>query len=1260
MSFKSIICGGLYFLFSALIFANDFGEISFETVGDNSSIPYSVVTEVFQDEQGFIWIGTQRGLIRFDGYHYKQFKHTKDNVNEISGNFISKVTQSQNGYLWIGTKNDGISVFNPDKEIFTFFKHSAITDFSLAHNQVNDILIDKDNGKWIATPNGLNYQEAGKEGFKLFKNGLSSSHTTALFIDNNEKFWVGTKQGLFVFNTQLQKFDLYKDNKADTSIYANLSVSIITQSDNGDIWVGTKDKGLVVLSNTNGDMVLTHIEENEDIDSEDYLSNPWVSSILQVSSERMWVAMFGGGIDIVNTTTRKVVERIKHDISIPDSINLNSVSKLMLDHSGLLWVGTWGGGLNKYDSQQNTFRALRYSPTKKLGLSDANILSILELQDGRWLMGTAENGIDIFNASLQRIGGIRHKANQKNSLPQDVISSLAQTSDGKVWIGTVNHGLYKLDLLTFKLTNFRHAKDLKIANIYRIINDQGKLWIGTRFGPYHFDPDTNTFTELLSENKSIKDRINSIAIDSKQNVWLGSSNGLYFKKSESEQAIHLTHDENDKYSISSNQVTGLLIDSKDRVWIDTGAGLDRFKSLNNGKWNFESISDQMNKPGYYFGGNLLEDNSGKIWTQWNFLNPDSNELIPINGAIGPDVGTIWLNSFAKSKSGLLLFGGTKGVLIISPQNFVQRNYSPPLAITDFSIDGKQSALASTNITIPPNSQRFSIEFTAFDYFKPYANKYKYMLEGYNSDWVYSPASNRLVTFTNLPIGEYRLQLAGSGPSGIWSQNNIKLTVVVEPAFYQTIMFRLALITIFCSFLFVIYILRVNQLKKRQYALEKKVIHRTNELKLSNRNLKVIAEIGQEITSTKDLTSVLDKIYIHISQLMDAYIFNIGIYNKNQKTLNIALSVKDGMKLSSYERDMKNKHQLSVWCIENNKSILITDADIQLSQYIDTADNNTFDKDNYLTDVYSAQSHLYIPLNLNTEVIGMIAVHSLNKNAFGDTQLEIIKMLATYAAIAIDNANKLDQIKLANQSLISAQSELKDSYYKMQEISELDQLTGLNNRHFLTKRISIDVKKTLRDHRKSALSSNTIVPDDEDMIFFLIDLDHFKRINDTYGHKAGDQILKSMKDILSSIFRESDYLIRWGGEEFLVIARFTNREKAAYLAERIRSRVENYMFEIDGKGVITQTCSIGFACFPFIQKHPDKVSWEQVIEVADVCLYGVKNTQRNAWIGLYSHKALDTELFMARLIDNPKALLIENQISLESSIEDNVDIHWKCL
>lgn len=246
-----------------------------------------------------------------------------------------------------------------------------------------------------------------------------------------------------------------------------------------------------------------------------------------------------------------------------------------------------------------------------------------------------------------------------------------------------------------------------------------------------------------------------------------------------------------------------------------------------------------------------------------------------------------------------------------------------------------------------------------------------------------------------------------------------------------------------------------------------------------------------------------------------------------------------------------------------------------------------------------------------------------------------------------------------QELADKNTELEQAYQKLEEISLTDPLTQLKNRRFLEKHIEGDVAQTLRNYQdwlsQSKQDTNTRLPQNTDILFFLIDLDHFKSVNDTHGHEAGDLVLQDIKMLLEQVFRSSDLLIRWGGEEFLVVARGTNRTEAAGLAERLRKAVEQHGFDIgsdqSSPQTLNKTCSIGYAAYPFNQNQPEQLDWQQVVNLADKALYIAKNNGRNGWVGVEVN-CLKQDDFVAldstAIKDNP--LLSNASISLESNLE----------
>lgn len=253
------------------------------------------------------------------------------------------------------------------------------------------------------------------------------------------------------------------------------------------------------------------------------------------------------------------------------------------------------------------------------------------------------------------------------------------------------------------------------------------------------------------------------------------------------------------------------------------------------------------------------------------------------------------------------------------------------------------------------------------------------------------------------------------------------------------------------------------------------------------------------------------------------------------------------------------------------------------------------------------------------------------------------------------AERTQELNQKNEGLKAAQQALQEAYKKLEEASLSDPLTGLHNRRFLTQSIATDISLVDREYLHWARGSHEFheghwppfQPQNHDFIFMMLDVDHFKYVNDDYGHSAGDKVLEQLSKLLLTTLRESDYLIRWGGEEFLIVARFCNRTEAPEMAERIRIVVEDYAFDLGPGEKIRKTCSLGYAFYPFYPTQPNALTWEQVVDTADRALYIAKNSGRNCWVGINSSDE-DTEHVNPALSKNLGSLVAAGAIVLESS------------
>jgi diguanylate cyclase (GGDEF)-like protein len=248
------------------------------------------------------------------------------------------------------------------------------------------------------------------------------------------------------------------------------------------------------------------------------------------------------------------------------------------------------------------------------------------------------------------------------------------------------------------------------------------------------------------------------------------------------------------------------------------------------------------------------------------------------------------------------------------------------------------------------------------------------------------------------------------------------------------------------------------------------------------------------------------------------------------------------------------------------------------------------------------------------------------------------------------------VKSRTEELAERATELEVLNERLVKASITDSLTGLANRRFLLQ--YLDKEVSLIKRRYSQLSAGELNSESFDLMFMMVDLDHFKTINDSCGHAAGDRVLQDLRDILKDSCRKSDIVIRWGGDELLIVGRDSKPEGLESLAERLRSRIEQHVFELDDGQVVRTTCSIGFASYPFVRSQLELLSWEQVVSVADRALYVAKRTSRNAWVGFMSTEQTPSKGLLAAIRDEPDRLLAEGGLEVQTSIR-GVDLVWDC-
>ncbi len=866
----------------------DYAQPYFERVGDIDSIDGGVVTAMARAPNGILWLGTQNGLLRYDGYRFKPYRLDPNNANSIAGDFISALEVARDGRIWIGTQSDGVSVLSPATGRIQNFsrtdENSSASGAQISNNSIRTIC-ETDEGMWIGTQAGLNLWSAGK--FTQFRAAPDLKHAAdidfirSLTLDRDGNLWIGSSSGLRVRrapvgNTEVASAQQGKQitleaiaSGPDANSFAGQGISSILQLRDGALMIGTRQNGLARLANPlSRAPQLSRMQTNAS-DSTLALAANRVQAMIQPNDNDVWLASATGGIGVLDLPTLQIKQRWIHDQNIVGSLAFDAIGALEMDSSGLVWVGTWGGGLQKIQANNFAFRTLRLANANSSasGLSMSDVHSVLELRDKTILVGTGGNGIDVFDRARGRVDSFRPAADAKdaeNGLSDGVVIAMQQAVNGGVWVGTQSGGLFHLDLAARKFSHIGPAgavSDLMMAK-------DGALWIGSSKGvarvlePACFGDNYQPELILDTENKPVLGQINPLAQDLEGRIWAGSADGLRVLLPGAAQFQIIRHDQKRNDSLVHNAVYGLLVDSFGTLWVATQQGVDRMVpgtlmlgdaqdatsvrfthvSADLAKLDREKFGDSA--LGLDVGANLMQDSGGRIWTDQVVIDMALQTMTPLSRADGVDIGTTWTGAYTKTTDGLFLSGGTTGVLIVNPKYFSPWTLAPEVLATELRVNGIAQELtvlhgregSASGLMLTPEQRSFSIEFAALDFSAPQNNRYRYRLVGFDHDWIATGSDQRSASYSNLWPRQYTLEVRGSSRTGAWSPKILRIPITVLPAFWQTRWFALLTALLAAALIALILRWRTHHLHQRSEALNTLVQARTAQLQQSNTQL----------------------------------------------------------------------------------------------------------------------------------------------------------------------------------------------------------------------------------------------------------------------------------------------------------------------------------------------------------------------------------------------------------------------------------------
>lgn len=769
-----------------------------EVWNSNQGLPQNTVPALFQAADGYLWIATELGLVRFDGLRFTVFD--KNNTPELKSNAIDCIIQSRNGDMWLGTIGGGLTRFRPGHA------QTYTTKDGLSNDTIRSLFEDSSGDLWIGTDgNGLNRFHNGHFTALTTDHGLADNQVFSITEDRQHTLWVGTHNGLSRYRDG--RFQTFRMADGLGGNYVRCLISSPRPNPANDVlWIGTDGGGLTKLENSN----FTRYSIRNGLTSNS------IFALAEDTAHNLWIGTRSGGI------MRLLRSGVLQSYTARDGLPNNDVYSFLVDRDGDLWVGSGGGGglIRLYD------RRLFSAYDHRYGLSSDVTLPILEDHEGSIWVGTNGAGINKFR------NGKFSALTAKDGLASDTVFSLAEGTDGTLWAGT-RKGLSRLAQNRF--TNYTRADGLPNESIVALLTDsRGTLWIGTRGGLSRYR--NHEFVNYTSKDGLSNDVIQALFEDHHHHLWIGTAGGGLNRFDNGRFEVY-----DSSRGLSNNNVFSIGETKDGSLWVGTnGGGLNRLK---NGRISAFSTKDGLPDDAIF---RILEDGSGALWMSSNkgvfrasvqafdefsqhkisripvlaYGTSDGMNTRECNGGFQP---AGW-----KGRDGRLWFPTMQGITVVDPRRLSGGIAQQPTLLEEVLVNGHQADRNAT-LDIPVGAGELEFHYSAPNFRSANRILFRYKLEGFDENWVLA-GQRRIAYYTNIPPARYRFLVSATNEDGTWSHAAASLALHLEPHFYQTAVFYGLCGIAAALLIFGAHMAHVRQLRERERVLARHVDERTVELR----------------------------------------------------------------------------------------------------------------------------------------------------------------------------------------------------------------------------------------------------------------------------------------------------------------------------------------------------------------------------------------------------------------------------------------------
>ena len=809
-------------------------DIHFATLSVNGEPFKQWVPAIVQDNQGFLWFASNRGLYRYDGYNLKNYRHDPGNPNSPGEDTVKVIYKDRSGTIWSGTGFGGLDRLDPAREVFTHYRHDPGDPRSLSSDNINCIFQDRSGVLWVGTNAGLDRRETAGEGFVHY---LSGEITTGVYEDRQGNLWVGTESGLGKLERstgEVTRFPHSPGDPAKPPWVANLR-----EDRSGVLWMAFGDS-LSSLDPRSAEFTDYTFQAAGPVGGK--LAG--VHNIFEDGDGALWLSTRAGLLRL--DRERKSFTRYLGDPSHPGRLHEDNIETLFEDAEGIVWAGT-KTGVSRFAANPPAFVNYRREADKPEGLRDNMIWSVREDRDRFLWIGTPR-GLHRLNRNTGQFTVYRHDPKDPYSLSCTTVSAIREDRSGTLWFGTYCGGLNRLDRATGRFHAYQHDANrpgsLSGNTVLGLLEDRdGMLWVGTGgAGLNRFDRKTETFRAFRhnpNDPDSLSDDTAKVVIEDREGaLWVATNAGLNRFDRSTGRFTRYRHDPQDPDTIGHDAVNAIHEDRQGALWIGTAKGLDRLDRSHGTFAHFggkDGLPDDAVKA-------ILEDDRGDLWlttpSGLSHFSPRTNTFQTYSepdGLPGNDLTFYGAEAGCRTHGGEIVIGSTDGFTVFRPERVTPNPYIPPVVFTNLLLFNKpvQSPLWSLNpLTLSHQQSIFTLEFSALSFAAPEKNRYRFRLDGLERDWNEVDSRRRMATYTSLPAGHYTFRVQASNNDGVWNENGAALALTVLPPWWAALWFR-GIVTLFVAGLvFAIHRYRMANLERSTARLEFQISQRTRELRIA--------------------------------------------------------------------------------------------------------------------------------------------------------------------------------------------------------------------------------------------------------------------------------------------------------------------------------------------------------------------------------------------------------------------------------------------